>query len=190
MNSQIEAAIELHKFFVREGIRYAIIGGIGVQWWGEPRFTRDVDVTILVDGKKEKDVLKKILSYFSPRLPNALDFALKNRVCLVRTKKKIDIDISLGVQGYEEECMKRVVDCKIDKRNIVKICSAEDLIIHKAIAARPQDMSDIHGIIIRQGKKLETRYIRKWLREFSLLLENNEILKRFEEPWKILVKSS
>ena len=184
MNSHLDAVIEMHKFFTRERIQYAIIGGIAVQWWGEPRFTRDIDVTILVDADKEKKVLQKILSHFSPRLTQALDFALKNRVCLVKNKQGVDIDISLGVPGYEDECMERVILVPIQKKSAVKICSAEDLIIHKALAGRPQDVADIESIILRQGKKLDVHLIRKWLKEFAFLLEKKEILEVFQIAWK------
>lgn len=187
MNPQFRAIWEVHQFFTSENIPYVLIGGIALQWWGEPRFTRDVDVTILINLGNEETVIKKILSFFPPRIPNALAFALKNRICLVKSKENYEIDISLGIPGYEEEVIKRAVGCKIDKNRIVRICSAEDLIIHKAVAGRPQDISDIESIIIRQGKTLDSKYIRKWLKEFSDALEMSEILERFERHWKRLI---
>jgi hypothetical protein len=36
---------------------------------------------------------------------------------------------------------------------------------------------------IAQGKSLERIYIRHWLKEFSILLESNEALHRFEKAW-------
>jgi hypothetical protein len=188
MNKQLKAIRDIHRFFTSEGIPYVLIGGIALQQWGEPRFTQDIDVTILVDLKEEERIVKKILSVFSPKINNALDFALKHRICLVQSKEGHNIDISLGIPGYEEEVIRRARDCKISKTLVVKICSAEDLIIHKAVAGRPRDLSDIEGIIIRQGKSLDTGYIRRWLREFSNILESKEVFKRFEKPWKRLMK--
>ena len=72
--------------------------------------------------------------------------------------------------------------------HIIRICSTEDLIIHKAIAGRPQDLSDIESIIMRQRKKLDVKYIRKWLGEFSQLLEAEEVTDRFERPWEKIMK--
>lgn len=187
MNPQFKAIWEVHQFFTSESIPYVIIGGIALQWWGEPRFTRDVDVTVLVNLGEEA-IVKKIFSVFSSRISKPIEFALKNRICLVRSKEGYEIDISLGIPGYEEEVMKRTVKCRLDKKHIVRICSAEDLIIHKAVASRPQDIADIEGIIVRQGKKLDIRYIRRWLKEFSYVLETQELLQRFEEPWKRLIK--
>lgn len=180
MNLQFKALRDIHKFFMSENIPYAIIGGIALQKWGEPRFTRDIDVTILANLGEEEKVIKKILSVFYPRISDALQFTLKNRICLVQSKEGYEIDISLGIPGYEEEVIKRAMDCKLGKSQSIKICSAEDLIIHKAVAGRPQDLSDMEGIIIRQGNKLNIKHIRKWLKEFSKILEMPEILERFE----------
>ncbi|MBI5789082.1 MAG: nucleotidyl transferase AbiEii/AbiGii toxin family protein [Candidatus Schekmanbacteria bacterium] len=187
MNQYAKAIDELHEFFDREGISYAIIGGIALQYWGEPRFTRDIDVTVLVDLGKDEIILQKILSVFTPRISDALKFALQNRVCLVRSRDGIEIDISLGIPGYEEKMMGRTVECNLGGSYNVKICSAEDLIIHKAVAGRPQDLADIESIIMRQGEKLDEAYIRFWLDEFSLLLETKEVLERFENPWRRLL---
>lgn len=62
----------------------------------------------------------------------------------------------------------------------------EDLIIHKAVAGRPQDLYDIEGVVYRQGETLEVNYIRLWLREFALILENPQMPERFEVPWRKL----
>jgi len=131
MNLQFKAAGDIHRFFSEEGIPYVLIGGLALQMWGEPRFTRDVDVTILVKPDEEKIALKRILSAFPPRIPDALEFALKNRVCLVKSEDGCEIDISLGIPGYEEEVMRRAVWCKLGEGLEVKVCSAEDLIIKR-----------------------------------------------------------
>lgn len=188
MTMQFNAILEVNDFFSKEGIPYAIIGGIALQHWGEPRFTRDVDVTVLVPLGKEKEGLEKILSFFSARISDPLEFALKHRICLVKSIDGYEIDISLGIPGYEEEVIRRAVDYDLGGGHLIKICSAEDLIIHKSVAGRPQDLADIESIILRQGKRLDTAYIRQWLDEFSRLLEIEEVVERFERPWKKAMK--
>ncbi len=65
----------------------------------------------------------------------------------------------------------------------VRLCSAEDLLIHKALADRPQDLSDIEGIVARQGAKLDTSYVRQWLEELFRVSGDPEVIARFERIW-------
>jgi len=181
VNLQFDAAWELHQFFSAKGIPYAIVGGIAVGVWGEPRFTQDVDVTVLVPPGEESEVIGEILSHFTPRMADAKEFALKHRVLLVKSKRGCDVDISFGLPGYEEEVIRRAVDYEIEEGKRVKVCCAEDLIIHKAISGRPQDWGDIEGIMIRQGERLDLNYIERWLEEFSQALARKDILDDFRK---------
>jgi hypothetical protein len=42
---------------------------------------------------------------------------------------------------------------------------------------------DIETVVLRQGRRLDVGYIRRWLREFSDLLANPEVLERFEQAF-------
>lgn len=64
----------------------------------------------------------------------------------------------------------------------VRFCTAGDFIIHKAVAGRGIDLADIQGVITRQRDRLDARYIRRWLREFSAVLESPEVLECFKAP--------
>jgi len=44
VNLRFDAAWEIHLFLVSRGIPYAIIGGTALPRWGEPGFTKDVDL--------------------------------------------------------------------------------------------------------------------------------------------------
>lgn len=177
---QLEAAWRLHCFLTERGILYVVIGGIAVQHWGEPRFTRDVDVTVMVEPGSERAALEEILSAFPPRIDDALAFALAHRVVLITVPDLCDADISLGLPGYESEVMQRAIEHNIGGGRLIRLCSAEDLIIHKAVACRPQDIADIEGVLIRQKDRLDLTYVRGWLAEFSEVLDKPEIRDQFE----------
>jgi predicted nucleotidyltransferase len=93
------------------------------------------------------------------------------------------MDISLGIPGYEEEAIGRAAEIELTPGDRVRVCSAEDLIIHKAVASRAQDNRDIEGVVLRQGKRLDVAYVRRWLAAFSEILESPEAQARFEIPW-------
>jgi hypothetical protein len=50
-------------------------------------------------------------------------------------------------------------------------CSAEDLIVMKAFAARPKDWLDVEGIIVRQTGGLDWAYVERHLRPLAELKE-------------------
>jgi predicted nucleotidyltransferase len=184
MNLQETAAWEAHTFLLHVGIPYAIIGGLAVQWWGEPRLTKDVDLTVIAPLDEPERFIEQVTTSFMPRIDDAVTFARRNRVILVRASNGCPLDISLGLPGYEDEVMQRAVEVELEPGKAVRVCSAEDLIIHKAIAGRPQDVRDAEGIVYRQREGLDAAYIRTWLQAFADLLDNPEIIQRFESPWQ------
>jgi hypothetical protein len=82
--------------------------------------------------------------------------------------------------------MERAVDYELEPGKRVRLCSAEDLIVHKAVVGRPRDCQDIEGIVYRQGDLLDIEYIRLWLKEFVAALKDPELMERFEQPWRRL----
>lgn len=153
---------------------------------GEPRATLDVDITV---GPPEDDpatFLDRVQAVFPSRVSDLPAFARQTRVLPVRASNGVAVDISLAAPGYESLMLDRAVELPLGPRRRVRFCTAEDLIIHKALAGRGIDVQDIRGIITRQRDRLNTRYIRRWLRDFSAVLESPEVLERFEAAWRRL----
>ena len=107
MNQQFETAWRLDRFFTERGIPYAIIGGFAVQRWDQPRFTRDVDVTILLPPGSEDATLREIVAAFPARVEDPVAFALEHRVLPLTVRGGSEADVSLGLPGYEEEAIAR-----------------------------------------------------------------------------------
>jgi hypothetical protein len=183
MNDQFEAAWAIHQHLAALGVPYAIIEGVALQYWGEPRVTLDLDVTVLPSREREAEVASALIASFAPRIPDAQAFATKHRVLLLRSASGCPVDVSFGLPGYEDAVIARAVNVDLGDGQSVRVCSAEDLIIHKAVAGRPQDITDIEGIIARQRARLDLAYLRQWLSEFSRLLEDDEVSQRFERSW-------
>jgi hypothetical protein len=151
-----------------------VIGGVAVQRWGEPRFTRDVDVTVLSGFGHEVEYVDALLAAYEPRIDDAREFALRNRVLLIRSAAGVPIAISLGAMPFEERAVARGSPFVLDAGRSILTCSAEDLVVLKAFAARDQDWLDIEGVITRQGPALGTDLI---LRELKPLLELKEDMR-------------
>lgn len=179
MNPQLRAAWAMHRFFHETlGLNYAVIGGIALQFWGEPRFTRDLDLTI-EDRLDLTELVRAATETFGSRVGDPYQFARDTRMLLLSVHD-VDVDVALALRGYEDALFQRSQPYEVERGKRIRICSAEDLIIHKALAGRPQDLADLQSVILRQGEGLDTRYIRSWLKQFSAAVEDPEILGRFE----------
>lgn len=162
------------------GWRFCFIGGVALQRWGENRITRDIDLTLLTGFGGERVYIEELLSCFRGRRPDALDFALAYRVLLLQSEDGIGIDISLGGMPYEEEFVARASFFEFLPACKLRTCAAEDLVVLKAFAARPQDWVDIRGIVVRQGKLLDRQAISARLEPLVVLKEEPEILAQLE----------
>src|SRR5580693_2061709 len=102
-----ETAGGLQAFCDRQGWRSCFIGGIAVQRWGEPRVTRDVDLTLLAGFGGESGFVDTLLEAYPGRIEGARDFAIRNRVVLLSSPDGVGIDISLGALSFENEMVSR-----------------------------------------------------------------------------------
>lgn len=184
MNQPLAAALEISQFLSAKKIKYAIIGGLAVQEWGRARFTEDADFTIAAPLEGADDLIDLLTQHFHSRTTDPRAMARQTRMILIKASNGVKVDISLALPGYEQELFKRAVDAELEYGKSVKICSAEDLIIQKAVAGRPQDIADIESVILRQRKTLKVAYIRRWLNDFTNLLANPEIIQRFERAYR------
>lgn len=152
MRELLSAAQELQSFCDNHEWKMCFIGGISVQRWGEPRFTKDADITLLTGFGEEGLYIDELLKVYRGRVANPKQFALRNRVLLLESIEHIPIDIALGALPFEENTIQRATFFTFSETCRLKTCSAEDLIVHKAFANRPQDWIDIESILIRQSK--------------------------------------
>ncbi|MEX1127674.1 MAG: nucleotidyl transferase AbiEii/AbiGii toxin family protein [Vicinamibacterales bacterium] len=181
MNEVIRAAAELQSVCEAEGWRFCLIGGLAVQRWGEPRETVDVDLTLLTGFHDEARFVSILTARFEPRIDDAADFALVNRVLLLRAASGVGLDIALGGLPFEESVVNRSSLFTFPPDVPLRTCSAEDLLVLKAFADRPKDWIDIEGIVIRQSGRIDWPYVRSQLAPLVELKEAPEILRRLEE---------
>lgn len=169
------------------GLRHCLIGGLALQAWGEPRVTRDVDLSVLVGFGEEHERIGAILARIPARIDQALEFALENRVLLCKSPDGVGIDIGLAAFPFEEAAMERSVLVEYVPPEALPTVGAEDLITMKAFAGRPQDWIDIRGIIVRQGEKLDWSIVSETLPDLLDLIGESDRWIRLSEMRRDLV---
>ncbi len=181
MDTVLGAALEVQRILDRHGERFCIIGGLAVQRWGKQRLTTDVDVTLLCPFGNEPAVVERLVSLFPPRIADVQDFALRNRVLLLRTAGGVELDMSLGALPFEERCVARSSEWEITPGTVLRTCSAEDLIVLKVFAGRTLDWFDVESVVIRKHRTLDWKLILEELTPLVELKGTPEALDRLRE---------
>ena len=176
MNELIRVAADVQGFCESRRWRFCFIGGLALQRWGEPRETVDVDLTLLTGFGGEDPFVGALLDRYEGRIDDAAGFARTNRVLLLRSRSGVGIDIALGGLPFEESVIERASRFAFPGDVPLLTCSAEDLIVLKAFAARGRDWVDIEGIIVRQAGALDWRYVDEQLGPLAALKEEPGIL--------------
>ena len=180
MDDVIRAAAELQTVCQSQGWHFCFIGGVALQRWSEPRETVDVDLSLFAGFGQEQQFSDTLVKHFEPRISYAADFAQQRRVLLLRSDKGVGLGVSLAALPYEELVIQRSSFFDYPPGISLRTCSAEDLIVLKAIAGRGQDWADVERVIVRQTGKLDWDYVRQQLQPLAELKEMPEILDELE----------
>lgn len=159
LNSLFKAGLEFQEILEKRNWPFCFIGGLAVLRWGEIRMTQDIDLCLLCGFGNEAKYVKPLLKKFKSRITDAEKFAFSNRVLLLYASNGVSIDISLSGLPFEDQMIKRATAFTFHTDCSLITCSAEDLIILKSFANRTKDWMDVEGVILRQGKSLDTDYI-------------------------------
>jgi len=160
------------------GIPYMIIGGQAVLLHGEPRLTRDIDVTLGVDAKAWERVRKAVGEIgLAPVVADVEDFVRTTNVLPVADSPTgVRVDLIFSFTPYESEAIRRGVTVLLQDTP-VRFASAEDLIIHKLVAGRPRDIEDVSGVLAR-NPPLDEEYLVRWLGSFREIV-NRDLVDQY-----------
>lgn len=162
------------EFLEYRHLAYAVIGGMALAQWGVVRATLDVDFKIAVPDTDYAAVRDLLVRRFP--LPGRPDLPTNPLIVSVDADGVI-VDFLLALPGYDSGVVDRAIR-KSYKGHEIRFCSAEDLIILKAVAARPRDWLDIEGLVEAQRSRLNLDFIRDWSDQFAEALERPEISDR------------
>ncbi len=163
---------------------YMIIGGQAVLLYGEPRLTKDIDITLGVNIDRLDDLLSIVKELSLAPLPEDVpSFVQKTLVLPVLERSTgIRVDFIFSFTPYETQAIGRARRIILSGQEVC-FASLEDLILHKIFAGRPRDLEDVR-ILILKNQGIDVSYIRGWLREFDAAVQKRGFLPTFEEILK------
>ncbi len=164
----------------RHYIPYMVIGGQAVLLYGEPRLTRDIDITIGLDLDHLEKIVRTVKETGLKILVEDIESFTRQTMVIPALDETtgIRVDFILSFTPYEQKAIERAKKVEILNQE-VSFASAEDVVIHKIFAGRPRDLEDARSIILK-NPGLDIEYIKDWLREFDRGMDGN-FLKTFED---------
>ncbi|MBI5119326.1 nucleotidyltransferase [Candidatus Poribacteria bacterium] len=137
----------LVKELETRSVRYALVGGVAMAFYAEPRFTRDIDLLVDSDDfEKTKGILEKegYSESISPRTFSTIPIEL-HRFLKASNGDEMIIDILLARTEEIRRIIRDSVEAESDQGK-VRIASRKDLIWLKRMRDSKQDQADIEKL--------------------------------------------
>ncbi|HLF69485.1 MAG TPA: nucleotidyltransferase [Actinomycetota bacterium] len=184
MNDLEGAVVAIAMTLKANAVPYMVIGGFANLLWGEPRTTRDLDVTVDIDlaDWKEVDKLCQQIGRFLASDPQAM--AERTRVVPLMTAGGVPVDLIIGMLTFESEAIARARQVEF-QGGLVSVCTPEDLVVHKIISERPRDLDDVVGILRRQGGAIDVPGLEALVSQLSTTMDDATIIDRFVEAKRL-----
>jgi predicted nucleotidyltransferase len=157
----------------RAQIPYMIIGGQAVQLYGEPRMTRDIDLTLGLDSEGLDRVLRVCGACGLKPLPAAPAEFVRETMVLPALEERtgIRVDFIFSFTDYERQAIGRSRPVELGGVG-VRFATVEDVVIHKLVAGRPRDLEDVRSIVVK-NPGLDRGYVEEWLGGFDRALDRD-----------------
>jgi len=160
-------------------VPYMVIGGQAVLVYGEPRLTRDIDITLGASLDRLAEVVAAAAAAGLKPLVDPETFVRETMVLpCADAVTGMRVDLVLSDSAYEEQALRRTRSVRMGVVD-VRFVSPEDLVVHKLIAGRERDLEDVRSVVARQPQ-LDHAFIERTLREFEVVVEQ-PLLERWRQ---------
>lgn len=160
MNEPLQTTlIDIVRFLEKERVPFALIGGQAASLRGQARVTADIDIVIAADVETALALVPGLdQSAFKPLVGDVAEVVQRAFILPLRHRQtNIKVDLAIGLSGFEQQTVHRAEKLELVGHQI-PVATAEDLIIMKTLAGRPQDDQDVLGLMIVQGERLDWEY--------------------------------
>jgi hypothetical protein len=170
MSYELEVLRDVSEKLACAGIPYMLTGSWALNYYAEPRMTRDIDVVVELDAQRADKLIELFESeYYIPQ--NAVARALANQSLfnIIHSQRIVKVDFIIRkntAYRLAEFSRRRQVEVQ---DMMVWIVSKEDLIISKLIWAKEShsefQLRDVRNLL-KSG--YDSAYLTQWTRELGL----------------------
>lgn len=152
----LEALARMLSRLRGRGAHAALLGGLAVSVWTEPRFTRDVDLAVAVRSDADAERLVQDLIGAGYRLLTTVEQTSAGRLATARvlppgeSEEGLIVDLLFASSGIEPEIVGAAAEMDIGAGIPVPVARVGHLVALKLLAqddvTRPQDALDLHAL--------------------------------------------
>lgn len=123
---------------------FALVGGLAVSLRTEVRFTRDVDVAVVVSTDTEAESLVMDLRSAGYRVAATVEHEVVDRLSTVRllSANHVKVDLLFASSGIEPEIVARAEPVSAVLGSDLPVACAEELLAMKVLSMTPQRLQD------------------------------------------------
>ncbi len=148
------------------GVTGALIGGVAVAFWGEPRFTKDADYLVDLGADQVDGLLASATALGLKWDPEEVELLgeggfMRLQPHGVEEQLATPVDILLADSEYLRQAMGRTRTAEI-LGSPVRVIAVEDLFLLKLIAFRPQDTLDLDTLWDTCAGEMDMDYLTHW----------------------------
>lgn len=145
--------MDLSRQLNEAGLPFALVGGIAASARGEARFTRDIDVAVVVQDDDEAERVVFLLVEQGYLVTATVEQEVTGRMATARLRNANGIvcDLIFATTGIESEIVQGAEIIEVFSKVLVPTATAEALLAMKTLSAtsqRPRDSGDIQAIIL------------------------------------------
>lgn len=147
------------------GIRWALIGALAAnRYRASPRLTQDVDL-LLADTGPGIEALEAAARAAGWDVRRA---SPEGELLRLRHPEFGIADLLIAGTDYQQQAIRRAREEPIGNGENAPVLTPEDVIVHKLIAGRTQDLADIEAILAAKVA-LDESYIERWATFWEVL---------------------
>lgn len=149
--SLLSAASQVLSALHHENVKGCIVGGLAVSARCDPRFTRDVDIAVVVDTDEQAEALVHALGSHGLRLAGLVEQEAVGRLAMARlaTEDGLSVDLLIASSGIETEVVTSAESLEVVRGVRLPVARTGHLIALKLLSVAPgreTDAADLRNL--------------------------------------------
>jgi len=147
----IFAASQVLSALRQENVKGCIVGGLAVSARCDPRFTRDVDIAVVVDTDEHAEALIHALASHGLQMAGLVEQEAVGRLAMVRlsTEDGLSVDLLIASSGIETEVVTNAEILEVVQGVLLPVARTGHLIALKLLSVAPgreTDAADLRNL--------------------------------------------